>query len=177
MKECPLPSLPYQLLQAYDFYHLYKNYNCLLQMGGADQWGNITTGIELIRKCGNKQRAFAITCPLITKADGSKFGKTEQENIWLDKTKTSPYKFYQFWLNTSDEDARRYIKIFTFLNREEISQIVSDHDKAPHLRMLQKKLAQEVTTMVHSVEDYQMVVKASEILFGKSTSEDLKKNS
>ncbi len=163
----------YQLLQAYDFYYLYKNYNCLLQMGGADQWGNITTGTELIRKC-NEQRAFAITCPLITKADGSKFGKTESGNIWLDKTKTSPYKFYQFWLNTPDEDAQKYIKIFTFLSKNEIKELILEHMQAPHLRLLQKKLAQQVTTMVHSSEDYQMAIKASEILFGKSTYKDLK---
>lgn len=163
----------YQLLQGYDFLHLYENLDCTLQMGGSDQWGNITTGAELIRrKTGGK--AYAITCPLITKADGTKFGKTEGENIWLDKERTSIYKFYQYWLNTSDLDAEKYIKIFTFLDQEEINVLISEHKKNPHLRILQKRIAREVTLLVHSQKDLEKTEKASQILFGKSTSEDLK---
>lgn len=163
----------YQMVQGYDFLHLFKNYNCTLQMGGSDQWGNITTGTELIRRIeGGK--GYALTCPLITKADGSKFGKTEGGNIWLDAERTSPYKFYQYWLNTSDEDAEKYIKIFTFLTKEEVENLVKNHKEAPHQRALQKKLAEEVTLMVHSKEDLENAEKASSILFGKSTSDDLK---
>ena len=162
----------YQLLQGYDFLHLYKNYNCTLQMGGSDQWGNITTGTELVRrKAGGK--AYAITCPLITKADGTKFGKTEGGNIWLDKNRTSPYKFYQYWLNASDADAENYIKIFTFLSKEEIDALIEEHKETPHLRLLQKRIAEEVTVLVHSKEDLSNAQRASQILFGKSTSEDL----
>ena len=162
----------YQLLQGYDFLHLYKNFNCTLQMGGSDQWGNITTGTELVRrKAGGK--AYAITCPLITKADGTKFGKTEGGNIWLDKNRTSPYKFYQYWLNASDIDAENYIKIFTFLTREEIDALIAEHKETPHLRLLQKRIAEEVTVLVHSREDLENAQRASQILFGKSTSEDL----
>ncbi|MGE5497743.1 MAG: tyrosine--tRNA ligase [Syntrophothermus sp.] len=164
----------YQLVQGTDFLHLYSNYNCKLQMGGSDQWGNIVTGTELIRrKLGGE--AFALTCPLITKADGTKFGKTESGNVWLDPERTSPYQFYQFWLNVSDEDAARYIKIFTILSREEIEGIISEHAKAPHERLLQKRLAEEVTVMVHSREEYEGAVEASQILFGKGTTESLKK--
>lgn len=163
----------YQLVQGYDFLHLYREYDCSLQMGGSDQWGNITTGTELIRRIGNG-KGYALTCPLITKADGTKFGKTESGNIWLDPKLTSPYKFYQYWLNTSDEDAEKYIKIFTFLKKEEVEQIVEDHKKEPHLRQLQRKLAEEITIMVHSKEDLENAVKASEVLFGKSTAEDLR---
>lgn len=163
----------YQLLQGYDFLHLYKNFDCTLQMGGSDQWGNITTGTELVRRKVNG-KAYAITCPLITKADGTKFGKTEGGNIWLDKERTSPYKFYQYWLNASDEDAVNYIKIFTFLNREEIDSLIDEHEQAPHLRVLQNKIATEVTLLVHSKEDLDRAKKASQILFGKSTSEELK---
>jgi len=163
----------YQLVQGYDFLHLYKNYNCTLQMGGSDQWGNITTGTELIRRIGGG-KGYALTCPLITKADGTKFGKTESGNVWLDPKRTSPYKFYQYWLNTSDEDAEKYIKIFTFLTKEEIESLVASHKEAPHARELQKKLAEEITTMVHSQKDLDKAVKASNILFGKSTSADLK---
>lgn len=163
----------YQLVQGYDFLHLYKNNNCTLQMGGSDQWGNITTGTELIRRIGNG-KGFALTCPLITKADGTKFGKTEGGNIWLDPALTSPYKFYQYWLNTSDEDAQKYIKIFTFLTKEEIAELVDAHQKEPHLRQLQKTLAEEITVMVHSREEFENAVKASEVLFGKSTASDLK---
>ena len=163
----------YQLLQGYDFLHLYKNLDCTLQMGGSDQWGNITTGTELVRRKVNG-KAYAITCPLITKADGTKFGKTEGGNIWLDKERTSPYKFYQNWLNASDEDAINYIKIFTFLNREEIDSLIDEHEQAPHLRVLQNKIATEVTLLVHSKEDLDRAKKASQILFGKSTSEELK---
>ncbi|MGB2341663.1 MAG: tyrosine--tRNA ligase [Flavobacteriaceae bacterium] len=163
----------YQLLQGYDFLHLYKNLDCTLQMGGSDQWGNITTGTELVRRKVNG-KAYAITCPLITKADGTKFGKTEGGNIWLDKERTSPYKFYQYWLNASDEDALNYIKIFTFLNREEIDSLIDEHEQAPHLRVLQNKIATEVTLLVHSKEDLDRAKKASQILFGKSTSEELK---
>jgi len=162
----------YQLLQGYDFLHLYKHYNCSLQMGGSDQWGNITTGTELVRrKAGGK--AYAITCPLITKADGTKFGKTEGGNIWLDKARTSPYKFYQYWLNASDADAENYIKIFTFLSKEEIESLITEHRAAPHLRLLQKRIAEEVTLLVHSQNDLDNAIKASNILFGRSTSDDL----
>ena len=163
----------YQLLQGYDFLHLYETKGCKLQMGGSDQWGNITTGAELIRRT-NGGEAFALTCPLITKADGGKFGKTESGNVWLDPRYTSPYKFYQFWLNVSDEDAARYIKIFTALPKEEIEALTAQHTEAPHLRVLQKRLAKEVTIMVHSEEDYNAAVEASGILFGNSTSEALK---
>jgi len=165
----------YQLIQGYDFYHLYKNYNCLLQMGGSDQWGNITTGTELIRRMTTEDsKAYAMTCPLITKSDGSKFGKSEGGNIWLDADKTSVYKFYQFWLNTSDEDAEKYIKIFTFLEKEVIDTLIEEHRKAPHLRVLQRKLAEEITIFVHSKDDLENAVKASGILFGNSTADDLK---
>lgn len=162
----------YQLLQGYDFLHLYKNFNCTLQMGGSDQWGNITTGTELVRRKA-AGKAYAITCPLITKADGTKFGKTEGGNIWLDKGRTSPYKFYQYWLNASDEDAENYIKIFTFLDQEEINDLISVHRETPHLRLLQKRIAEEVTVLVHSTEDLANAQRASQILFGKSTAEDL----
>ena len=163
----------YQLLQGYDFLYLYEHMDCKIQMGGSDQWGNITTGTELIRrKVAGK--AFALTCPLITKADGTKFGKTEGGNVWLDKTRTSHYKFYQYWLNTSDEDAQSYIKIFTFLERPETEALIAEHQAAPHERILQKKLAEEVTLLVHGQEDYQKALQASQILFGKSTAEDLK---
>ena len=164
----------YQLVQGYDFLHLFKAHNCTLQMGGSDQWGNITTGTELIRRIGGG-KGYALTCPLITKADGTKFGKTEGGNVWLDSERTSPYKFYQYWLNTSDEDAEKYIKIFTFLSKEEIESLIATHKEAPHLRVLQKRLADEITVMVHSQEDLDNAVEASEILFGKSTSESLKK--
>ena len=163
----------YQLVQGYDFYWLWKNKKCMVQLGGSDQWGNIVTGTELIRRKGGGQ-AFAVTTPLIKKADGGKFGKTEEGNVWLDKTKTSPYKFYQFWLNSSDEDAKNYIKIFTLKSQEEINSIITEHEQAPHLRVLQKALADEVTTRVHSAEDLEMAIKASNILFGKSTADDLK---
>ena len=164
----------YQLVQGYDFLHLFKEHNCTLQMGGSDQWGNITTGTELIRRIGGG-KGFALTCPLITKADGTKFGKTEGGNVWLDANRTSPYKFYQYWLNTSDDDAEKYIKIFTFLAQEEIETLTKEHQQAPHLRVLQKRLADEITVMVHSQEELDNAVEASEILFGKSTSENLKK--
>ena len=164
----------YQLLQGYDYLFLYENYNCRLQMGGSDQWGNITTGTELIRKKLNGE-AFALTCPLITKADGGKFGKTESGNVWLDKRYTSPYKFYQFWLNVSDADAEKYIKIFTALSKEDIADLIAAQQAAPHLRPLQKRLAQEVTLMVHSQEDYDAAVEASNILFSASTSDVLKR--
>ncbi len=167
----------YQLIQGYDFYHLHKALNCKLQMGGSDQWGNITTGTELVRRMNVGQddaKAYAMTCPLITKADGSKFGKSEGGNVWLDADKTSVYKFYQFWLNTSDEDAEKYIKIFTFLSKETIETLVKEHQEAPHLRLLQKRLAEEVTTFVHSKEDYENAVKASEILFSKTFNEDIR---
>ena len=163
----------YQLVQGYDFLHLYKSNNCSLQMGGSDQWGNITTGTELIRRVGGG-KGYAITCPLITKSDGSKFGKSEGGNVWLDANRTSPYKFYQYWLNSSDEDAEKYIKIFTFLNKDTIDALIIEHKEAPHLRALQKRLAEEITTMVHSKEDLDNAIKASAILFGKSTSNDLK---
>src|SRR5690554_5571437 len=164
----------YQLVQGYDFLHLYRTHNCTLQMGGSDQWGNITTGTELIRRIDGG-KGYALTCPLITKADGTKFGKSEGGNIWLDAERTSPYKFYQYWLNTSDADAEKYIKIFTFLTRDEIENLVKTHRETPHLRVLQKRLADEITVMVHSREDLENAVRASDILFGKSTSEDLKK--
>ena len=165
----------YQLLQGYDFLHLYNEYNCKVQLGGADQWGNITTGTELIRrKLGSEAEAFAITCPLITKADGTKFGKTESGNVWLDARYTSPYKFYQFWLNVSDDDAKRYIKIFTLLDRETIETLIAQHDEAPHLRVLQKRLAEEITTMIHSKEELEKAQAASNILFGNATSEALR---
>jgi tyrosyl-tRNA synthetase len=163
----------YQLVQGYDFLHLFRTHNCTLQMGGSDQWGNITTGTELIRRIAGG-KGYALTCPLITKADGTKFGKTESGNVWLDANRTSPYKFYQYWLNTSDADAEKYIKIFTFLTKEEIDKLILEHTEAPHLRLLQKTLAEEITIMVHSQEDLDNAVKASGILFGKSTSEDLK---
>ena len=163
----------YQLLQGYDYVYLNKHKNCKLQMGGSDQWGNITTGTELIKKMGGGD-AFALTCPLITKADGGKFGKTESGNIWLDRRYTSPYKFYQFWLNVSDEDAKKYIKIFTALSREEIEALIAEHEEAPHMRVLQKRLAKEVTCMVHSEADYNAAVEASNILFGNATAEALR---
>ena len=163
----------YQLVQGYDFLYLFQNHNCTLQMGGSDQWGNITTGTELIRRIGGG-KGYALTCPLITKTDGTKFGKTEGGNVWLDADRTSPYKFYQYWLNTSDDDAQKYIKIFTFLSRQQIEKLVGEHLQAPHLRMLQKRLAEELTTMVHSRSELDNAVRASEILFGKSTSEDLR---
>jgi tyrosyl-tRNA synthetase len=164
----------YQLVQGYDFLYLNQTKNCKLQMGGSDQWGNITTGTELIRRKSGGE-AFALTCPLITKADGGKFGKTESGNVWLDRNYTSPYKFYQFWLNVSDADAEKYIKIFTFLTKEEVEALIAEHQPAPHLRALQKKLAEEITVMVHSREDYDAAVEASNILFGNATSEALKK--
>ena len=166
----------YQLLQGYDFLHLYQTKNCKMQLGGNDQWGNMTTGTELIRRTlGNDQEAYALTCPLITKADGKKFGKTESGNIWLDRKRTSPYKFYQFWLNVSDDDAEKYIKIFTSLEMDVIDALIEEHKQNPGRRVLQKRLAQEVTVMVHSQEDYDMAVEASGILFGKSTKEGLEK--
>ncbi|MCQ2193470.1 MAG: tyrosine--tRNA ligase [Paludibacteraceae bacterium] len=164
----------YQLLQGYDFVHLNSHKNCKLQLGGADQWGNITTGTEMIRKVTGNE-AFALTCPLITKADGKKFGKTESGNVWLDRRYTSPYKFYQFWLNVSDDDAAKYIKIFTSLPKDEIDALIKEQTEAPHLRPLQKRLAQELTVMVHSQEDYEAAVEASNILFGNATSEALRK--
>ena len=166
----------YQLLQGYDFLHLYQTKNCKLQMGGSDQWGNITTGTELIRrKLGGENEAFALTCPLITKADGKKFGKTEKGNIWLDRNRTSPYAFYQFWLNVADEDAERYIKIFTSLDKPTIDALIEEHRQDPGRRTLQKRLAEELTVMVHSREDYEAALEASNILFGKSTKESLVK--
>lgn len=164
----------YQLVQGYDFYYLYKNHNCKLQMGGSDQWGNITTGTELIRRMDGGQ-AFALTTPLLKKADGTKFGKTAGGNIWLDKTKTSPYKFYQYWINCADEDVEGFIKIFTILTKEEIDDLIQKHREAPHLRILQKRLAEEITCMVHSRDDFETALEASEILFGKGTFETLKK--
>lgn len=162
----------YQLIQGYDFFHLYQEKNCRLQMGGSDQWGNIVTGTELIRrKIGGE--AFAFTCPLMKKADGGKFGKTEKGNVWLDPAKTSPYQFYQFWLNAADADAERYIKIFTFLSKEDIEQLIEAHQQAPHLRVLQKRLAKEVTCFIHGEKEYDFAVKASEILFGNATEEVL----
>jgi len=166
----------YQLLQGYDFLYLYQHKHCKLQLGGNDQWGNITTGTELIRRTlGIENEAFALTCPLITKADGKKFGKTESGNIWLDPKRTTPYRFYQFWLNVSDDDAEKYIKIFTSLTKEEIDALVAEHDQAPHLRVLQKRLAKEVTILVHSEEDYNAAVEASGILFGNDTHDALMK--
>ena len=164
----------YQLVQGTDFLHLYNNLNCRLQMGGSDQWGNIVTGTELIRRKSGGE-AFALTCPLITKSDGSKFGKTESGNVWLDPEKTTPYQFYQFWLNVSDEDAAKYIKIFTTLGQQEIENIIGEHNIAPHERFLQRRLAEEVTVLVHSRTDYEGAVEASQILFGKGTTESLKK--
>lgn len=165
----------YQLIQGYDFYHLHKEYHCLLQMGGSDQWGNITTGTELVRRMNPEgAKAYAMTCPLITKADGTKFGKSEGGNIWLTADKTSVYKFYQFWLNTADVDAEKYIKIFTFLGKEEIEALIEEHKTAPHLRVLQRKLAEDLTVFVHSKEDLDKAIKASNILFGNATADDLK---
>ncbi|MFY0628782.1 MAG: tyrosine--tRNA ligase [Flavobacteriaceae bacterium] len=163
----------YQLFQGYDFYHLYKENDCKLQMGGSDQWGNITTGTELIRRKA-QGKAYAITVPLVTKADGTKFGKTEGGNVWLDADRTSPYKFYQYWLNSSDEDAEKYIKIFTFLDKEAIDALITEHKEVPHMRLLQKKIGEEVTIMTHGQEAYENAIKASNILFGKSTADDLK---
>jgi len=160
-------------VQGYDFYWLWKNKNCKVQLGGSDQWGNIVTGTELVRRKA-EGKAFALTTPLIKKADGGKFGKTESGNVWLDKTLTSPYKFYQFWLNSSDADVKNYIKIFTLLSKEEVTTLIKEHEQAPHLRILQKALAEEVTIRVHSKEDLEMARKASSILFGKSTADDLK---
>ncbi len=165
----------YQLIQGYDFHHLYKAHHCLLQMGGSDQWGNITTGTELVRRMnGEGAKAFAMTCPLITKADGSKFGKSEGGNIWLTSDKTSVYKFYQFWLNTSDEDSEKYIKIFTFLDKDVIDALISEHKEAAHLRVLQRKLAEEVTILVHGKAELEKAIQASNILFGNATADDLK---
>ncbi len=164
----------YQLVQGYDFQVLYREHHCKLQMGGSDQWGNIVTGTELIRRI-EKGEAYALTWPLITKSDGGKFGKTEEGNVWLDPERTSPYKFYQFWLNVSDEDAEKYLKIFTMLGREAIQQLVSEHTEAPHKRVMQKKLAEEITVLIHSREEYDMAVEASDILFGRGTRESLKK--
>ncbi len=163
----------YQLVQGYDFLHLYQNNDCTLQMGGSDQWGNITTGTELVRRIG-RGKAYAITCPLITKADGSKFGKSEGGNVWLDPARTSPYKFYQYWLNSGDEDSEKYIRIFTFLEEDEINALIAEHKEAKHLRVLQKRLASEITAMVHSQQELENAIKASTILFGKSTSDDLR---
>jgi tyrosyl-tRNA synthetase len=163
----------YQLVQGYDFQVLYREYGCRLQMGGSDQWGNIVTGTELIRRI-ERGEAFALTWPLITKSDGGKFGKTEEGNVWLDPRRTTPYKFYQFWLNVSDEDAEKYLKIFTMLKREEIEALAEEHAQAPHIRLMQKKLAEELTVMVHSREEYEMALEASGILFGKGTTESLK---
>jgi tyrosyl-tRNA synthetase len=163
----------YQLVQGYDFLVLYRRFNCRLQMGGSDQWGNIVTGTELIRRI-DEGEAFALTCPLITKSGGGKFGKTEEGNVWLDPERTSPYKFYQFWLNVSDDDAEKYLKIFTMLGRDEINNLAREHAAAPHMRVMQKRLAEEVTVMVHSREEYEMAVEASGILFGQGTTESLK---
>ena len=163
----------YQMVQGYDFLHLFKENSTTLQMGGSDQWGNITTGTELIRRIGGG-KGYAITCPLITKSDGSKFGKSEGGNVWLDANRTSPYKFYQYWLNTSDEDAEKYIKIFTFLDKTTIDTLIDEHKEAPHTRILQKRLGEEVTVLVHGKNEYEKAISASNILFGKSTSEDLK---
>ncbi len=164
----------YQLVQGYDFLHLYRTHNCMLQMGGSDQWGNITTGTELIRRKEGGQ-AFALTWPLMTKADGSKFGKTESGNIWLDPKRTSPYKFYQFWLNSTDDDAAKYIKIFTILPPTEIDILIAEHKEVPHMRKLQKVLAKEVTCLIHSEEAYESALAASQILFGKATEDSLRK--
>ncbi|MEE9348906.1 MAG: tyrosine--tRNA ligase [Flavobacteriaceae bacterium] len=163
----------YQLVQGYDFLHLYKEKNCMLQIGGSDQWGNITTGTELVRRIA-KGKAYALTCPLITKADGTKFGKTEGGNVWLDAARTSPYKFYQYWFNSNDADAEKYIKIFTFLDKETIDKLIVEHNESPHLRLLQKTIGKEVTIMTHGEEAYENALKASNILFGKSTASDLK---
>lgn len=163
----------YQLVQGYDFLHLYNNNDCSIQMGGSDQWGNILTGTELVRRIA-KGKAFAITCPLITKTDGSKFGKSEGGNVWLDPVRTSPYKFYQYWLNSSDTDSEKYIKIFTFLDEPTISALISEHKEAPHQRILQKRLAAEITTMVHSQSELEKAIAASSILFGQATTDDLK---
>ena len=163
----------YQLVQGYDFLHLFREKKCTLQMGGSDQWGNITTGTELVRRIASG-KAYALTCPLITKADGTKFGKSEGGNIWLDSGRTSPYKFYQYWLNTSDLDAEKYIKIFTFISKEDIEVLTKTHRETPHLRLLQKRLAEEITVMVHSATDLENAIQASNILFGNSTSADLK---
>ncbi len=166
----------YQLVQGTDFLHLFQHEGCKLQMGGSDQWGNIITGTELIRrKLGHENNAYAITCPLITKADGSKFGKTESGNVWLDPEKTSPYEFYQFWLNVSDEDAEKYIKIFTLLTKEKIVELTEEHNKAPHIRLLQSELAKDLTCRVHSEEAYNSAIEASQILFGKGTTDMLRK--
>ena len=166
----------YQLLQGYDYLHLYQTKNCKLQMGGSDQWGNITTGAELIRrKLGNEHQAYALVCPLITKSDGKKFGKTEKGNIWLDRKRTSPYTFYQFWLNVADDDAEKYIKIFTSIDKETIEALIEEHRQDPGRRILQKRLAEEITIMVHSREDYELAVEASNILFGKATKDSLVK--
>ena len=162
----------YQLVQGYDFLHLFKAHDCTIQMGGSDQWGNITTGTELIRRVGNG-KGFAITCPLITKSDGSKFGKSEGGNVWLDAKRTSPYKFYQYWLNSSDDDADKYIRIFTFLDEQQVKALTESHKEQPHLRLLQKRLAQEITTMVHSQADFENAEKASTILFSKSFKADI----
>ncbi|MEE9310398.1 MAG: tyrosine--tRNA ligase [Cocleimonas sp.] len=163
----------YQLVQGYDFLHLYRENNCTIQMGGSDQWGNITTGTELVRRIG-QGKGYAITCPLITKADGSKFGKSEGGNVWLAAKYTSPYKFYQYWLNSGDEDSEKYIRIFTFMKEDEINALIAEHNEAKHMRVLQKRLASEITAMVHSQADLENAIKASSILFGKSTSDDLK---
>lgn len=166
----------YQLIQGYDFYYLHKNFNCKAQLGGSDQWGNITTGTELIRRMNSdykKSEVFSITCPLITKFDGSKFGKSEEGNIWLDINKTSAYLFYQFWMKTSDEDAKKYIKIFTFLSKNEVEKLIEEHEKNPHLFLLQKKLAKEITVFVHGIEAFKQAIQASEILFGNSTKKTL----
>ena len=162
----------YQLVQGYDFLHLHRSHECSLQMGGSDQWGNITTGTELIRRM-DQSKGFALTCPLITKADGSKFGKTEQGNVWLDRNRTSPYQFYQYWLNVSDLDAETFIKIFTMLNKETVEALIAEHQEAPHLRVLQQRLAKEITVLVHSEADYEAAIAASNIFFGKSSKEDL----
>ena len=162
----------YQLVQGYDFLHLHRTHNCSLQMGGSDQWGNITTGTELIRRM-DQSKGFALTCPLITKADGSKFGKTEQGNVWLDRARTSPYQFYQYWLNVSDQDAETFIKIFTMLDKETVDSLIAEHQEAPHLRVLQQRLAKEITILVHSEADYEAAIATSNIFFGKSTKEDL----
>jgi tyrosyl-tRNA synthetase len=167
----------YQLIQGYDFYHLHKTHNCMLQMGGSDQWGNITTGTELVRRMNvdtDDNKAFAMTCPLVTKADGTKFGKSEGGNVWLTADKTSVYKFYQFWLNTSDLDAEKYIKIFTFIDEPTINSLIAEHQQTPHLRILQKRLAEELTTFVHSKSELDKAIQASNILFGNSSSDDLK---
>ncbi|MBG39839.1 MAG: tyrosine--tRNA ligase [Flavobacteriales bacterium] len=163
----------YQLIQAYDFFHLYKTKNCKIQIGGSDQWGNITSGIELIKK-QNVGKAYALTCPLVTKADGAKFGKTEEGNIWLDPNRTSPYKFLQYWMNISDDDSKKYIKIFSLLNKQEIEDLIINHDKEPHMRIIQRQLAKEITSRVHGSTIYSNALKVSQILFGKDTQEELK---